>query len=165
LLDAAVAASYFLLNGDGNVDAAHHLLAGAIENYPSEHDPGNETLLEALNTLLMMCLFGGRPDLWEPFHAAIARLAPTVPQLLLLASRTLSDPVRMAAPVLGQLDAVIAGLDIETDPTRIVRIGIAAFYVDRLAACRNALDLVEAAVRTGRHRRKNARSRCWPQPD
>jgi DNA-binding CsgD family transcriptional regulator len=41
--------------------------------------------------------------------------------------------------VLGQLDAVIAAMDAETDPTRIVRIGIAAFYVDRLAACRNAL--------------------------
>jgi DNA-binding CsgD family transcriptional regulator len=137
-LSAAVAASYFLLNGDGDVDAAHHLLAGAIENYPSEHDPSNETLTEALNTLLMVCLFGGRAELWEPFHAAVARLTPNVPPLL-LASGTLSDPVRMAGPVLGQLDAVIADLDVETDPTRIVRIGIAAFYVDRLAACRNAL--------------------------
>ena len=33
-LPAAVAASYFLLNSDGDVDAAHRLLAGAIENYP-----------------------------------------------------------------------------------------------------------------------------------
>jgi DNA-binding CsgD family transcriptional regulator len=136
---AAVAASVFLLNGDGDVDAAYRLLAAAIQNYPSEHDPSNETLLEALNTLLMVCLFGGRPELWEPFHAAVARLTPNVPQLLLLSSRTLSDPVRLAAPVLGQLDAVITGLDVETDPTRIVRISIAAFYVDRLAACRNAL--------------------------
>ena len=138
-LPAAVAASYFLLNGDGDVDAAHRLLAAGIENYPSEHDPGNETLTEALNTLLMVCMFGGRPELWEPFHAAVARLTPNAPQPLLLASRTLSDPVRMAGPVLGQLDAVIAGLDVETDPTRIVRVSIAAFYVDRLAACRNAL--------------------------
>jgi DNA-binding CsgD family transcriptional regulator len=138
-LSAAVAASHFLLNGDGDVDAAHHLLAGAIENYPSKHGASNETLLQAVNTLLMVCLFGGRPELWEPFDAAIARLAPEVPQLLFLASRTLPDPVRMAGPVLGQLDAVIAGLDLETDPTRIVRIGIAAFYVDRLAACRDAL--------------------------
>jgi DNA-binding CsgD family transcriptional regulator len=138
-LSAAVAASHFLLNGDGDVDAAHHLLAGAIENYPGEDAASNETLLEAVNTLLMVCLFGGRPELWEAFDAAIARLGPEVPQSLLLASRTLSDPVRMAGPVLGQLDTVIAGLDLETDPTRIVRIGIAAFYVDRLAACRDAL--------------------------
>ena len=138
-LPAAVAASYFLLNGDGDVDAAHRLLTGAIENYPSEHGTGHETLAEALNTLLMVCLFGGRAELWEPFHAAIARLTPDVPQLLLLASRTLSDPVRTAAPVLGQLDAVIAGLDAEIDPTRIARISIAAFYVDRLAGCRDAL--------------------------
>jgi len=138
-LPTAVAASHFLLNGDGDVDAAHRLLAGAIQNYPSEHGASNETLLEGLNTLLMVCLFGGRPELWEPFDAAIARLTPKVPQLLLLASRTLSDPVRMAGPVLGQLDAVLAGLDFEIDPTRIVRISIAAFYVDRLAACRDAL--------------------------
>ena len=138
-LPAAVAASYFLLNGDGDIDAAHRLLAGAIENYPSEHDTGTETLLEAVNTLLMVCLFGGRPELWEPFHMAIARLTPNVPQLLLLSSRTLSDPVRMAGPVLGQLDALLASLDLETDPTRIVRISIAAFYVDRLAACQGAL--------------------------
>jgi DNA-binding CsgD family transcriptional regulator len=138
-LSAAVAASYFLLNGDGDVDAAPRLLAGAIEDYPGERDPGQETLPEALNTLLMVCMFGGRAELWEPFHAAIARLTPNGAQLLSLASRTLSDPVRMAAPVLGQLDAVIAGLNLETDPTRIVRIGIAAFYIDRLAACRNAL--------------------------
>jgi hypothetical protein len=64
-----------LLNRDGDVDAAHRLLAGAIENYPSEHDPSNETVTEALNTLLMVCLFGGRPELWEPFHAAVARLS------------------------------------------------------------------------------------------
>lgn len=138
-LPAAVAASFSLLNGDGDVDAAHRLLTGAIENYPSEHDPSNETVTEALNTLLMVCLFGGHPELWEPFHAAVARLTPNAPQLLLLASRTLSDPVRMAGPVLGQLDVVIAGLDVETDPTRIVRTSMAAFYVDRLAACRNAL--------------------------
>ena len=139
-LPAAVAASYFLLNGDGDIDAAHRLLAGAIENYPSEHDTGTETLLEGLNTLLMVCLFGGRPELWEPFHAAIARLTPNVPQLLLLSSRTLSDPVRMPGRVLGQLDALLASLDLETDPTRIVRISIAGgFYVDRLAACQGAL--------------------------
>jgi DNA-binding CsgD family transcriptional regulator len=138
-LSAAVAASHFLLNGDGDIDAAHRLLAGAIENYPGAHDAGNETLLEAINTLLMVCLFGGRPELWEAFDVAIARLGPEVPQLLLLASKTLPDPVRTAGPVLGQLDAVIAGLDLETDPTRIVRIGIAAFYVDRLTACRDAL--------------------------
>jgi DNA-binding CsgD family transcriptional regulator len=138
-LPAAVAASYFLLNGDGDVDAAHRLLAGGIENYPDQRGASNETLLEAVNTLLMVCLFGGRPELWEPFEAAMARLAPDVPALLWLSSRTLSDPVRMAGPVLGQLDTVIAGLDLETDPTGIVRIGIAAFYVDRLAACRGAL--------------------------
>lgn len=138
-LPAAVAASYFLLNGDGDVDAAHRLLAGAIRNYRSEHAAGDETLLEALNTLLSVCLFGGRPELWGPFDAAVARFAPKVPQLLMVASKTLSDPVRTAGPVLGQLDAVIAGLDFEADPTRIVRTGIAAFYVDRLAACQGAL--------------------------
>jgi DNA-binding CsgD family transcriptional regulator len=49
--------------------------------------------------------------------------------------------------VLARLDAVVANLRDETDPTVIVRCGMAAIYVDRLAGCRAALWRV---VRDGR---------------
>jgi len=75
-------------------------------------------------------LLGGRPQLWEPFDAAIGRLTPRTPELLGILAKTFSDPVRLALPALGRLDALIAGLSQETIPARIVRTGIAAAYPD-----------------------------------
>jgi hypothetical protein len=72
-LQAAVAASYALLNGDGDVDTAHRVLVGAIE---SQADDANDIAVEeALHALLRVCFFGARAELWEPLHRAIARLA------------------------------------------------------------------------------------------
>jgi DNA-binding CsgD family transcriptional regulator len=70
-----------------------------------------------------------------------------VPTDLYLSAKTLSDPVRLAAPVLGQLDAAIQALADESDPTRIVRLAFAGIFVDRVGACRQALWRV---VRDGR---------------
>jgi DNA-binding CsgD family transcriptional regulator len=146
-LHAAVAASYLLLNGDGDVDTSHRLLVGAIEAQAERHNASDSMLVEALHTLLLVCFFGGRPELWEPFHAAVARLMPHVPPVLALLAKTFADPARAAVPALGQLDAAISGLRDEADPAQIVRIGIAAVYVDRLAGCREPLWRV---VRDGR---------------
>ena len=55
--------------------------------------------------------------------------------------------MRLAAPVLGQLDAAIQALADESDPTRIVRLAFAGIFVDRVGACRQALWRV---VRDGR---------------
>jgi DNA-binding CsgD family transcriptional regulator len=146
-LHAAVAASYLLLNGDGDVDTAHRLLAGAIEAWAGQSGAGDSTLVEALHTLLLVCFFGGRPEFWDPFHAAIRRLMPHVPAALALLSKTFADPARAAIPALGQLDAAVSSLGDEADPAQIVRISIAAFYVDRLAGCGEPLWRV---VRDGR---------------
>ena len=146
-LQTAMVAAYLLLNGDGDVDTAHRLLVGAIENRTDRHDGEEDTLIEALHTLALVCFFGGRPELWAPFDAAIARLTPPVPLALAVQSKTFPDPVRTALPVLGELDAAIRGLAHEANPVQIVRIGIAADYVDRLAGCREALWRV---VRDGR---------------
>jgi hypothetical protein len=51
-LAAAVAASSHLLNGDGDVDTAHRLLVGAIEMKAGPYDADDNTLIEALHTLL-----------------------------------------------------------------------------------------------------------------
>ena len=149
-VQTAIVAAYLLLNGDGDVDTAHRLLVGVIENRAGRHDGEEEEegmLIEALHTLALVCFFGGRPELWEPFDAAIARLTPPVPLVLAVQSKTFPDPVRTAVPVLGELDAAIRGLAHEANPVQIVRIGIAADYVDRLGSCREALWRV---VRDGR---------------
>jgi DNA-binding CsgD family transcriptional regulator len=148
-LAAAVAGSYYLLNADGDVDTAHRLMVGAIETLPDRRNARDKVLIEALYTLLLVCFFSGRADMWEPFDAAVRRLAPRPPELLAILSDTLSDPARRALPVLGRLDAAIAGLSQDTVPARIVRIGVAGAYLDRLASCRAALWRVVADGREG----------------
>jgi DNA-binding CsgD family transcriptional regulator len=146
-LEAAAAAGYLLLNQEGDVEAAHRLLAGAIETRGDRRDAGDTALIEALHTLLSVCLWAGRADLWQPLHTAIAQLRPRVPPILDLQVQLLDDPVRTAAPALSRLDAAIENLHYEADPTQIVRVGIASLYVDRVARCRPALWRV---VRDGR---------------
>ena len=143
-LAAAVAAAHGLLNGDGDVDTAHRLLVGAINSQAGRPDTSDAVFIEALHTLLLVCSFGGRPELWEPFYAA---LPPQPPTVLYLWTHTLADPAHAAVLALGALDDVIARLAEEADPVQIVRIAIAADYVDRLAGCREALWRV---IRDGR---------------
>ena len=145
-LQAAVTAAFVMINGDGDVDTAHRLVLDAIENQTVGR-ASRTAMEEALHTLLRVCYFGGRAELWEPFYGALARLGPPVPTDLYLSAKTLSDPVRLAAPVLGQLDAAIQALADESDPTRIVRLAFAGIFVDRVGACRQALWRV---VRDGR---------------
>jgi len=145
-LQAAVTAAFVLINGDGDVDTAHRLVLDAIDN-PDVRKARRTALEEALHTMLRVCYFGGRAELWEPFYGALARLRPPVPTDLYLSAKTLSDPVRLAAPVLGQLDAAIRALADESDPARIVRLAFAGIFIDRVGACRPALWRV---VRDGR---------------
>ncbi|MCI2422401.1 AAA family ATPase [Saccharopolyspora sp. K220] len=137
-LHAAAAAVYLLINRDGDVDTAHRLLVGAIEAGDHGYDASNNALNEALHTLLLVCWFGGRPELWEPFYAALDRLTPEVPPLLSVCSKTFPDPARTGVAAKAELDAVLSGLHNEVDPTRIVRMGTASVYLDRLADCREA---------------------------
>jgi DNA-binding CsgD family transcriptional regulator len=144
-LQAAGTAAAVLLNSDGDVDTAHRLLVDAIES-PTERDSSGDTeLRNALHTLLLVCYFGGREELWEPFYRAIRRLQPDIPPALYLSSKTLADPTRTPATVLGHLDQEIDGLAREHDPTRIARVAIAATFVDRVSGCREALRRVVRA--------------------
>lgn len=138
-LRAAVAGSFVLLNGDGDVVTAHRLLTAAVEAGGHGCDAGDNTLVEALWTLLMVCWFGGSPESWVPFHAALARLRPAVPSFLSLAARTFADPARTGAAAVSDLTSAIRGLAAETDPAVIVRTAIAAAYAERVGECRAAL--------------------------
>lgn len=139
LVSAVAAAHHLLLSGEGDVDTAHRLLAGAIEMQPAPYDSGDDTLVEAFYTLGWVCYFGGRAELWAPFHAAFAELARPVPELLALLVGTFADPARTAPALLTRIEAAIADLDGDGDPVWSVRVGLAAMFVDRLTLCRAAL--------------------------
>ncbi len=147
-LQAAIAASAFLLNVDGDIATAHRLLVGAIEGRqgaPDAHDP---VLAEALHSLLMVCTYGSEEKLWEPFEDAMAR-TDGIPVALDLNSKTFADPAHAGANALEPLESAIAALAEEADPIQIIRIGTAATYVDRLGDCRAALWRVVHDARRG----------------
>ncbi|MET8047744.1 AAA family ATPase [Streptosporangium sp. NPDC005286] len=135
---AANAAAFLMLNGDGDVNTAHRLLLGAIETGDHGFRADDPALIEAMHTLLLLCWYGSDPEYWEPFYRALRRLKPSPPDVLALASKTFPDPVRTAASARPAIDEILRTLPDEGDPTRIMRIGTASVYLDRLADCRES---------------------------
>lgn len=142
---SAVTSALVLLNGDGDVEMAHRLLATAIERGQAP----DAVLAQALSVLSLICSSGGKAELWKVFYDLLDRLGTAVPLGLDLLSRTFADPARTAAPALAELDLAISGLAAETDVTAIIQIATASIYVDRLAGCRDALRRVARDGRRG----------------
>ncbi|MFE2958553.1 AAA family ATPase [Nocardia tengchongensis] len=135
-LHAANAAAFLMLNGDGDVTTAHRLLVGAIETGDHRYRADDPALIEAMHTLLLLCWYGSAPHYWEQYFRALDRLDPEPPPILALLSKTFPDPVRTGGAVPELVATVLAALPEETDPTRIMRIGTASVYLDRLADSR-----------------------------
>lgn len=146
-LHAAAATAVLILNGDGDVDTAHRLLVGAIDTGTHAYDANNKTLVDALHTLALVCFFGARTALWEPYYQALGKLAPQAPLMLSALGKTFSDPARTGAAASRELDELVAELTDVTDPVHITRTGTAALYLDRLGDIREAAWRV---VRMGR---------------
>ncbi|MBD0710926.1 MULTISPECIES: ATP-binding protein [unclassified Streptomyces] len=141
-LHAAAAAAFLLINKDGDVGTAHGLLVGAIENGDHGYRASDDALVDALHSLVLLCWYGGDPRLWEPLFRALDRLTPAPPDLLWTVARTFGDPARTGPEGLARLDVLLARVG--DDPTRVVRLGTASVYPDRLARVREAsLRLVE----------------------
>jgi DNA-binding CsgD family transcriptional regulator len=148
-LTLTLAAAAQLLNQDGDLDTTHRLLVNAIDMLGDGHRADDRILVEALHTLLLICFFGGRPELWEPFDAALARLDPKPPPLLALLNHTFRDPARTSQAALSDVDSAVALLHLEQEPSHIVRVAIAAAYLDRIGGCRQALWRVVEDGRAG----------------
>ncbi len=137
-LHAANAATFLMLGGDGDVHTAHRLLVGAIETTDHGYRADDSALIEAMHTLLLLSWYAGTPAHWEPFFRALRKLTPAPPGLLALASRTFPDPVRTGAAAMPEIDRILATLADEDDSSRIIRIGTASVYLDRLADTRES---------------------------
>ncbi|MEU5950453.1 AAA family ATPase [Micromonospora sp. NPDC047465] len=148
-LTMTLAAAAQLLNQAGDLDTTYRLLVNAIEMRSGPFRADDQILVETLHTLLLICYFGGRPELWEPFDTALGRLEPKPPLALHLLNHTLRDPARTAEAVLDDMDTAIALLHREQDPAHIRRVGIAAVYVDRVEGCLPALRRVVEDGRAG----------------
>ena len=147
---AVTTAAFVLLNGDGDLDTVHRLLVGAIDAHGDVLDATDEDLAAAIYLLLLVCGFAGRAELWAPYFAILDRLRPGVPEDLLLASRTVPDPVRDAVTVLDRLEQVIAELGDESDSWHLRKVTLAAVFIDRLGGCRQAIRrMVDISRETG----------------
>ncbi|WP_238697933.1 LuxR family transcriptional regulator [Streptomyces sp. E5N91] len=146
-LYAAAASAFLLINEEGDLDTAHRLLVEAIEGGDHGWDASDSALVEALFTLATLCWYSAESRHWQPFFQALDRLVPQPPDLLRACAQIYADPVRTGSAGLQLLDALLA--DVGDDPTRVIRIGMASVYADRLAETREAsLRLVEQG-RTG----------------
>nr|QIY77620.1 AAA family ATPase [Streptomyces sp. RLB1-33] len=145
-LSAAVATAAYLLNGEGDVNAAHRMLFGAIAAR-EVLDGDDRGLIEALWFLIAICVFGGRAELWQPLDGLMGRFRPAPPRYLTVLAKAFGDPAHQALPVLDELDGLIGGLSQEPDPAYVARVAIAGAYVDRQRACRGP---VQAVVDHGR---------------
>ena len=130
--------AFLLINGEGDMDTAHRLLTGAIATQAGRYDPNDRALIEALYTLCTVCTFGGRAELWDPFHRALARIAPDGSTGLSLCARLFADPARATPAAVDELETMINRLHDQSDPAAIVRIGKASCFVDRMTGCREA---------------------------
>ncbi|SNT52652.1 ATP-binding protein [Actinacidiphila glaucinigra] len=137
-LHSAAAAAVLILNSDSDVDTAHTLLVDAIEAGTHGYDCADKALIDALHTLALVCFFGARSELWQPYHRALDKLTPTAPPVLSALAKTFSDPARTGARALQELNALTAQLTEVTDPVQLQRIGSAALYADRLGDVREA---------------------------
>jgi DNA-binding CsgD family transcriptional regulator len=142
-LDAAVATSAYLLNREGDVNAAYRLLFGALADR-AYLDGDDTSLVEAVWLLIAICTFGGRAELWRPVEELIERFNPPIPRYLTVIAKTFGDPAHQALPVLKELDSMIGELSHEPDPARVARLSIGGAYADRLRECRPVLlDVLE----------------------
>ncbi|WP_234533783.1 AAA family ATPase [Streptomyces shenzhenensis] len=144
---SAAAAALLILNGDGDVDTAHRLLVYAIETGNHGYDAEDKALVDALHSLALLCFFGARPGLWQPYYRALEKLTPKVPLVLSALGRTFSDPARTGAAASAELDELVAELADVNDPVQVTRTGTAALYLDRLTDVRESAWRV---VRMGR---------------
>ncbi|MEV6287717.1 AAA family ATPase [Kribbella sp. NPDC051770] len=136
-LPAASAAAHLLINADGDVPTAHRLLAGAIAAGDHGFAADDTDLIEALQNLLLISWYVGTDRAWQTFHALVGRLVPEPPPLLRVNATVFADPARATGEDVAVLDALIDTADDE-DPTRLIRIGTAAVFADRLPRLRRA---------------------------
>ncbi|WP_381559925.1 AAA family ATPase [Streptomyces eurythermus] len=135
-LHAAAASAFLLINRDGDIDTAYRLLVGAIESGDHGYDASDEALVEALHLLVLLCWYGGEPARWQPLLTFTDRLTPEPPELLWVIVRTFADPARTGPSALPRLKDLIA--TVGDDPTRVIRVGTASVFADRLGDFRFA---------------------------
>ncbi|KOX15029.1 hypothetical protein ADK66_00300 [Micromonospora sp. NRRL B-16802] len=137
-LRAATVAALLMVDGDGALHAAIRLLGGAVEIGDHAWRGDDPALEAAMQTLLLLCWFASDPESWALYQRALSRLETDPSDVLAVTSAVIPDPVRTAAAARPAFDALLATLAGAKDFARAMRIGFAAFYLDRLGDIRDS---------------------------
>ncbi|MFQ6397532.1 LuxR C-terminal-related transcriptional regulator [Nocardia sp. KC 131] len=148
-LEAAVAAASQILNDEGDATTANRLLLATIRVHDRDIGAGEDTMIEALHTLLYVGFYSGRPELWDDISDVLERAESRPTDTLWLLHNTFVNPVEATQGALRQLTDALDGLRFSADPLRIVRVATAAAYVDRVGLARESLWRVIADGRRG----------------
>ncbi|GGN58028.1 LuxR family transcriptional regulator [Streptomyces albiflavescens] len=125
---AVITSAYAALYQDGDVRSAHRRVAAALEALSADADPEIRTRL--LNLLLAISLFSADPDLWTVTDALVDATAAE-PSTLLYRD-AFGDVARHGAGARERVQDAFARLG-EEQPWDVMRLGVAAYYLDALA--------------------------------
>ena len=148
-LETATAAAYVLMQGEGDVHTAHRLLVGAIEGHQALAGEQSSALVEALHSLVSVCVYGGSAELWPPFYAALARTGSELPLSLSLWVQTLADPARASVDDVRRVQSAMSLVERDPNVLELWRVAASGLYVDQLEHARTGLWRVVEDGRSG----------------
>ncbi|WP_433199676.1 AAA family ATPase [Dactylosporangium sp. CS-047395] len=130
-----LAATAHLLSAvEGDVDAANHLLARALDDVGEA--PGTWDAHGILLTLLLIGVYGARPERWALLDAALDRFAADTVAPFRLCHQAFVDPARTAGTVRAGLADAFAALPADVPPWQVLPLAHAAAAMDALAEYR-----------------------------
>ncbi|MFF3466235.1 LuxR C-terminal-related transcriptional regulator [Streptomyces sp. NPDC002619] len=144
------ATAHFLTNNEGDVDAAHRLLARALDDVADTSKPtDNWDSYGILYALLHVGFYVARPQPWELLNTAMARFESEAVTPFRLCYDAFVDGVRTAATVREGLDDAFAALPADAAPWQLTPLVAAACATDVLSDYRH---LVRSMIERERDR-------------
>lgn len=138
----ATAAALLVLVTEGDADTVHALLMKLIEDALVPSGPPSGELETALFTLILASHYSGREEHWRPLMDVLGRLPADSPATAASVGRIHYAPGAVTDDLLGRLDDEISHLRDQTDADVVIRIALAASYLDRLPGCRDAVSRI-----------------------
>jgi DNA-binding CsgD family transcriptional regulator len=132
---AVLTAAYLALYGDGDVVTTHRRILSALETADTLDDA---IVTRLVKLLLAVTLYSGEAALWRQTDGAVNRLVPRLDADALLFRDSWGDVCHRGHTVGRRLDEQREQIA-RREPWDVMRFGVAAYYVDRLADFRTSL--------------------------
>ncbi|MEU7875211.1 AAA family ATPase [Dactylosporangium sp. NPDC049140] len=125
--------AYLLTAVEGDVDAAHQLLAQALDYVGDAPRANDWDSYGILFTLLLVGVYGARSEPWDLLNDALERFAPETVTPFRLCYDAFVDPARTADTVREGLARAFAAPPADAAPWQIIPLAYAAVGVDALS--------------------------------